>query len=91
MNKTEWPRDPKFNEWWNGEMNDEDNPYNEGTPAYWAWQGWLAGRAAQKDEDAKLCNKLGRWHSQLVTAAYDHAADAIRDMNRVAEQNGEEL
>jgi hypothetical protein len=78
MNKTEWPRDPKFNEWWNGEMNDEDNPYNEDTPAYWAWEGWLAGRATEKEENAKLCNSLARWHGQLVTAAYDHAADSIR-------------
>lgn len=34
--------------------------------------------AAEREENAKLCNSLARWHGQLVTAAFDHAADSIR-------------
>lgn len=33
---------------------------------------------AEREENAKLCNSLARWHGQLVTAAFDHAADSIR-------------
>ena len=32
----------------------------------------------EREENAKLCNSLARWHGQLVTAAFDHAADSIR-------------
>jgi len=34
--------------------------------------------AAEREANAKLCNSLARWHGQLVTAAFDHAADSIR-------------
>lgn len=34
--------------------------------------------AAEREENAKLCNSLAKWHGQLVTAAFDHAADSIR-------------
>lgn len=32
----------------------------------------------EREECAKLCNQLARWHGQLVTASFDHAADSIR-------------
>lgn len=71
-------RDKQFNDWWNGNERVDDLNVVEDTPLYWAMQGWIAGRAVEKEENAKLCNSLARWHGQLVTAAFDHAADSIR-------------
>tara|TARA_R110000868_G_scaffold183870_2_gene425201 strand:- start:1102 stop:1458 length:357 start_codon:yes stop_codon:yes gene_type:complete len=31
-----------FNRWWNDDPLFKDNPFNEDTPAYWAWEGWQA-------------------------------------------------
>jgi hypothetical protein len=82
MTKEEWPTDLQFNEWWNAGVDGEDNPYKRMTPAYWAWEGWLAGRAAEREACARLCEEMASWHGDLVTAAYDSAADAIRKRGR---------
>ena len=34
--------------------------------------------AAEREECARLCKGLAAWHGELVTAAYENAADAIR-------------
>ncbi len=34
-----------FNKWWDEDLLTEDNPYVDGTPAYWAWEGWQAALA----------------------------------------------
>jgi len=34
--------------------------------------------AAEREACAKLCEEMASWHSELVTAAYETAADAIR-------------
>ena len=34
--------------------------------------------AAEREACAKLCEEMASWHGDLVTAAYDSAADAIR-------------
>jgi hypothetical protein len=33
-----------FDEWWDGDYDDLANPYHTGTPAYWAWAGWVAAQ-----------------------------------------------
>jgi hypothetical protein len=33
-----------FDEWWDGDYDDLANPYHTGTPAYWAWAGWIAAQ-----------------------------------------------
>ena len=58
MTKEEWPTDLQFNEWWNAGVDGEDNPYKRMTPAYWAWEGWLAGRATEREACANLCEDL---------------------------------
>jgi hypothetical protein len=40
----------EFNTWWNQDLLTEDNPYVEGTPAFWAWEGWQAALAAPVQE-----------------------------------------
>jgi hypothetical protein len=37
-----WPTDTNFNDWWNADRLTQNNPYEEDTPAYWAWEGWQA-------------------------------------------------
>ena len=49
MTKKEWPYDQQFSDWWDVGVDGEDNPYNKDTPAFWAWEGWLAGRAAERE------------------------------------------
>jgi hypothetical protein len=46
----------EFNDWWDKDLLTEDNPYEEGTPAYWAWEGWSAGVDAEREECAKVCD-----------------------------------
>ena len=38
---------PEFNEWWQGELDDIDNPYRVDSPAYWAYAGWVAAQKHQ--------------------------------------------
>ena len=37
-----------------------------------------ASVAAEREACAKLCEDLAKWHSALVTAAFESAADEIR-------------
>jgi hypothetical protein len=69
MIKKEWPYDQQFNDWWNVGVDGEDNPYNKDTPAYWAWEGWLAGRAAEREACAVIA---------FNAKTYLEAAEAIR-------------
>ena len=47
----------EFNKWWNEDLLTEDNPFVDGTPAYWAWEGWCAGVKAEREACAKVCEK----------------------------------
>jgi hypothetical protein len=38
-----------FNKWWNSDGLVEDNPYERDTPAFWAWEGWQAAIAAERE------------------------------------------
>ena len=38
----------EFNEWWNEDLLTEDNPFVDGTPAYWAWEGWCAAVKSER-------------------------------------------
>jgi len=48
-----------FNKWWNTDGLVEDNPYTRDTPAFWAWEGWQAGAAAERK---KFCSDLAALH-----------------------------
>ena len=59
-------------------------------------KAYEAGAAAEREACASLCKGLAAWHGELVTAAYETAADAIRarnleNLNKQAEANGEDL
>ena len=48
----------EFNKWWNEDLLTEDNPFVDGTPAYWAWEGWCAGVKAEREACAKVCESF---------------------------------
>jgi len=47
----------EFNKWWNEDLLTEENPFVDGTPAYWAWEGWCAGVKAERKACAKVCEE----------------------------------
>lgn len=49
----------EFNKWWNSDGLVEDNPYERDTPAFWAWEGWQAGVAAEREACAKVVEQAG--------------------------------
>ncbi len=55
----------EFNDWWDEDVLTEDNPFNGGTPAYWAWEGWCAGVKAEREACAKEADS---WDCHLVAA-----------------------
>lgn len=36
---------PEFTQWWNDDVLTPDNPFEQKTAAYWAWEGWQACKA----------------------------------------------
>jgi hypothetical protein len=59
----------EFNDWWNKDLLTEDNPYVEGTPAFWAWEGWLAGVNAKREACAKLIEENGWYEAAAAIRA----------------------
>ena len=40
----------QFDEWWNSDKPElAKNPYREDSAAYWAWAGWQASAAAERN------------------------------------------
>jgi hypothetical protein len=48
----------EFNKWWDNDLLTENNPYVDGTPAFWAWEGWCAAVKAEKEACALVCDAL---------------------------------
>jgi hypothetical protein len=69
-----------FNKWWNEDLLTEDNPYVEGTAAYWAWEGWCAAVKVEREACAKLVDDI---EARCIAKDVDdpplkHVAVAIR-------------
>jgi hypothetical protein len=47
----------EFNDWWNDDDLTYHNPFKEETPAYWAWEGWVAGVKAEREACARLAQE----------------------------------
>ncbi len=83
----------EFNDWWDKDLLTEDNPYVEGTPVYWAWEGWSAGVKAERRACAKVCDESTlRFHAlwekfeypedQSMSISASQCAAAIRERGR---------
>ena len=69
----------EFNKWWDeDDLMTEGNPYVDGTPAYWAWEGWCAAVKVEREACAKVCEDLSlSQNSEWEVGTLDCAA-AIR-------------
>ena len=38
-----------FNKWWDSDGIAEENSYREGSPVFWAWEGWQAAVKAERE------------------------------------------
>jgi hypothetical protein len=69
----------EFNEWWNGNIHNDANPYREDTPAYWAWEGWQAAVKAEREKCAKVCEDIDKeYEGEDVLATWCAAAIRAR-------------
>lgn len=61
----------EFNQWWDESPVNQDNPYTQNTPAYWAWEGWCAGVKAEREACAKVCEEQYKYygHDHVFAAA----------------------
>ncbi len=67
----------EFDKWWNEDLLTEDNPFVDGTPAYWAWEGWCAAVKAEREACAKVCESFQQDPYEELLYKSDFAA-AIR-------------
>lgn len=48
-----------FNKWWDeDDLTTQGNPFADGTPAYWAWEGWSAGVKNEREACAKVAKRF---------------------------------
>ena len=79
-------KDKDFDNWWNDDILDKSFIHPEDTPLYWAWQGWVAGRKAECEMCAKVCEAHAQVYANLPKSSATDAAwaacidlqDAIR-------------
>jgi hypothetical protein len=63
--------DEQFNVWWDTDDMLPANPYTDDTPIWWAWEGWCAGRRAEREACAVLCDGIMRenqWTPPFICA-----------------------
>jgi hypothetical protein len=53
-----------FSKWWNSDGLIEDNPFNRDTPAFWAWEGWVAGVRAEREACALAAEAVVPRHTE---------------------------
>jgi hypothetical protein len=67
----------QFNNWWNGDDLTKDNPFRRYSPAFWAWEGWVAGVKAEREACMEACYGVDKeYEGDSVSATW--CADAIR-------------
>ena len=56
----------EFNDWWQGDYDDTDNPYRVDSPAYWAYAGWQA-----REKEITRLKELAEYRLKLLTKMPD--------------------
>lgn len=81
MYDAQYKVDEAFNRWWNDDPLFKDNPFNRDTPAFWAWEGWVAGVKAEREACAKVCDEQMEWGeiNKSMAVAAGNCADLIRE------------
>ena len=49
-----------FDDWWNKDYDDKDNPFEKDSFGYWAYAGWCAALAQPKQEPVSLLKQSER-------------------------------
>ena len=66
-----------FNKWWDeDDLTTQGNPFADGTPSYWAWEGWNAGVKTEREACAKVCET--EWSNVAERIYGEECAVAIR-------------
>jgi hypothetical protein len=67
----------EFNTWCDNDLLTQTNPYLDGTPVYWAWEGWQAGIRAERE---RIFQELLRMHENTKGTHnyFLHAVGTIR-------------
>lgn len=58
-----------FNKWWNDNVFTKNNPYTNDNPAFWAWEGWHAAVAAEREACANVAAWILKMPENDVSAA----------------------
>ena len=79
----------EFEAWWDQDCDTTNNPFkNMSSLTYWAWEAWKAGRKAEREACAKVCEEhwdAANWCAKAIRAR------GLHDLNKQAEANGEDL
>jgi hypothetical protein len=64
----------EFNKWWDeDDLTTQGNNFVDGTPAYWAWEGWCAAVKVEREACAKVCDvtkaRIWEFHPYAVREA----------------------
>jgi hypothetical protein len=70
---------PEFNRWWDADELSQTNPYDADSPAYWAWEGWLAAQEAQRERCANEIMKYAHNAAGLGPEDYAEFVRALGD------------
>ena len=69
----------EFEAWWDQDCDTRKNPYSQHSMMYWAWEAWKAGRKAEREACAVICenyrdyfNSDENYHSTLIRARGQH-------------------
>jgi hypothetical protein len=46
----------EFEVWWDQDCDTTGNPYCNTSMMYWAWEAWKAGRKAERESCANVCD-----------------------------------
>ena len=62
----------EFEAWWDQDCDTTGNPYSNMSMMYWAWEAWKAGRKAEREACAKVCEEPGwnaaNWCAKAIRA-----------------------
>ena len=52
----------EFEAWWDQDCDTTNNPYSNMSMMYWAWEAWKAGRKAEREACARICEEPWQGH-----------------------------
>ena len=68
----------QFFGWWNGDDLTPDNDFPKDSPIWWAWEGWQAGRKAEREACAQVCDSYDVAEDVCSSDTAEGIAIAIR-------------